>query len=98
MGNTLYLTIDARVQYIAETAMRHAGLGRGAVVVMDPRNGDVLALVSIPSYDPNKFIPKIQRQGLGRAEPGPDRPDVQPRPACLRARDRPTRSWSRWPG
>jgi penicillin-binding protein 2 len=59
MGNTLYLTIDARVQYIAETAMRHAGIGRGAVVVMDPRNGDVLALVSVPSYDPNKFIPKI---------------------------------------
>ncbi|MCE0522263.1 MAG: penicillin-binding protein 2 [Methylacidiphilales bacterium] len=59
MGSTLYLTIDARVQYIAETAMRHAGVGRGAVVVMDPRNGDVLALVSIPSYDPNKFIPKI---------------------------------------
>jgi penicillin-binding protein 2 len=59
MGSTLYLTIDARVQSIAETAMRHAGIGRGAVVVMDPRNGDVLAMVSIPSYDPNKFIPKI---------------------------------------
>jgi penicillin-binding protein 2 len=59
MGATLYLTIDARVQYIAETAMRHAGIGRGAVVVMDPRNGDVLAMVSVPSYDPNKFIPKI---------------------------------------
>jgi penicillin-binding protein 2 len=60
MGSTLYLTIDARVQYIAETAMRHANIGRGAVVVMDPRNGDVLAMVSVPSYDPNKFIPKIQ--------------------------------------
>jgi len=59
MGSTLYLTIDARVQYIAETAMRHAHVGRGAVVVMDPRNGDVLAMVSVPSYDPNKFIPKI---------------------------------------
>lgn len=59
MGNTLYLTIDARIQYIAETAMRKAGVGRGAVVIMDPRNGDVLALVSIPSYDPNKFIPRI---------------------------------------
>jgi len=59
MGNTLYLTIDSRAQYIAETAMRSAGVGRGAVVVMDPRNGDVLALVSVPSYDPNKFIPRI---------------------------------------
>ena len=59
VGNTIYLTIDSRVQYIAETAMRNAGIGRGAVVVMDPRNGDVLAMVSIPSYDPNKFIPRI---------------------------------------
>jgi penicillin-binding protein 2 len=59
VGNTIYLTIDSRVQYIAETAMRNAGIGRGAVVVMDPRNGDVLGLVSIPSYDPNKFIPRI---------------------------------------
>ncbi|MCE0483808.1 MAG: penicillin-binding protein 2 [Methylacidiphilales bacterium] len=59
MGNTLYLTIDSRIQYIAETSMRDAGVGRGAVVVMDPRNGDVLAMVSIPSYDPNRFIPKI---------------------------------------
>ena len=59
VGNTIYLTIDSRVQYIAETALRNAGVGRGAAVVMDPRNGDVLALVSIPSYDPNKFIPRI---------------------------------------
>ncbi len=60
MGSTLYLTIDARVQYIVETALRHAGVGRAAAVVMDPRNGDVLAMCSIPNYDPNKFIPKIQ--------------------------------------
>src|SRR5260370_21088993 len=59
MGNPVSLAMDARVQYIAETSMRNAGIGRGAVVVMDPRNGDVLAMVSVPSYDPNKFIPKI---------------------------------------
>jgi penicillin-binding protein 2 len=59
MGATLYLTIDARVQYIVETALRHAGVGRAAAIVMDPRNGDVLAMASVPSYDPNKFIPKI---------------------------------------
>jgi penicillin-binding protein 2 len=60
MGATLYLTIDARVQYIVETALRHAGVGRAAAIVMNPRNGDVLAMASVPSYDPNKFIPKIQ--------------------------------------
>ena len=59
MGATLYLTIDARVQYIVETALRHAGVGRAAAIVMDPQNGDVLAMASVPSYDPNKFIPKI---------------------------------------
>jgi len=74
MGSTLYLTIDARVQYIAETAMRHAGIGRGAVVVMDPRNGDVLAMVSVPSYDPNKFIPKIQSKDWDALNQDPTAP------------------------
>jgi len=60
MGNTVYLTIDARIQYIAETTMRDSGWTRGAIVVMDPRNGDVLALASFPNYDPNTFIPKIK--------------------------------------
>ncbi len=57
VGNSLYLTIDARIQYICEEIMRNAG--RGAAVVMDPNNGDILAMVSVPSYDPNAFIPKI---------------------------------------
>jgi penicillin-binding protein 2 len=74
MGSTLYLTIDARVQYIAETAMRHANVGRGAVVVMDPRNGDVLALVSVPSYDPNKFIPKITAKDYDALNQDPTKP------------------------
>jgi penicillin-binding protein 2 len=74
MGSTLYLTIDARVQYIAETAMRHANIGRGAVVVMDPRNGDVLAMVSVPSYDPNKFIPKIQSKDWDALNQDPTAP------------------------
>jgi len=74
MGSTLYLTIDARVQYIAETAMRHANVGRGAVVVMDPRNGDVLAMVSVPSYDPNKFIPKIQSKDWDALNQDPTAP------------------------
>jgi penicillin-binding protein 2 len=74
MGNTLYLTIDARVQYIAETAMRNAGIGRGAVVVMDPRNGDILGMVSIPSYDPNKFIPRISEKDFDALNNDPTEP------------------------
>jgi penicillin-binding protein 2 len=53
------LTIDARIQFIAERALYDGGIGRGAVVVIDPNNGEVLALASVPSYNPNKFIPEI---------------------------------------
>jgi penicillin-binding protein 2 len=74
MGATLYLTIDARVQYIVETALRHAGVGRAAAIVMDPRNGDVLAMCSVPSYDPNKFIPKIQAKDWDALNQDPTAP------------------------
>ncbi len=56
-GADVHLTIDAKVQYVAEQAMRV--IGRGAAVVMDPRNGDVLAMVSVPSFDPNRFVPAV---------------------------------------
>ena len=56
-GHNIQLTIDARIQYIAEKAMRV--VRRGAAVVVDPNNGDILAMVSVPSFDPNSFIPAI---------------------------------------
>ncbi|MEQ1859529.1 MAG: penicillin-binding protein 2 [Chthoniobacteraceae bacterium] len=56
-GANVYLTIDARVQYITERALRV--VGRGAAVVVNPKNGDILAMASVPSYDPNVFIPSI---------------------------------------
>jgi penicillin-binding protein 2 len=58
-GNNIYLTIDARIQYIAERALRDGGIGRGAAVVVDPNTGEILAMASVPSYDPNSFIPSI---------------------------------------
>lgn len=57
-GSDVYLTIDAKIQYIAEEALR--SVGRGAAVVIDPRSGDILAMASVPSFNPNKFIPQIQ--------------------------------------
>lgn len=61
-GNDVHLTIDARIQVIAERALRDAGIGRGACVVIEPSSGEVLAMASVPSYDPNKFIPSISTE------------------------------------
>jgi penicillin-binding protein 2 len=60
VGNSVYLTLDARIQYIVEEVMRT--VGRGSAVVMDPNNGDILAMCSVPSFDPNAFIPKISTE------------------------------------
>lgn len=49
-GTTLALTLDARIQSAAESAL--ATVGRGAVVVLDPRDGAILAMASAPSFDP----------------------------------------------
>ena len=63
-GANVILTIDARIQMIAEEALR--AVGRGAAVVVDPNNGNILAMASVPSFDPNTFIPEHQSEGLGR--------------------------------
>ena len=67
-GNNVYLTIDARIQTIVENTLRQGGVGRGAVVVVDPRNGDILAMASVPNYDPNVFIPKISEEDMTRLD------------------------------
>ena len=51
-GRNVYLTLDLELQAAAEEAL---GERRGAVVALDPRNGHVLALASMPGYDPNLF-------------------------------------------
>jgi penicillin-binding protein 2 len=51
-GSDLFLGLDIRVQKVAEEAL--AG-HRGALIAIDPNNGDVIALASVPSFDPNKF-------------------------------------------
>lgn len=56
-GQSLQLTIDLDLQAVAELAMEGH---RGAVVALDPRNGEVLAMVSRPSFDPNLFTTRIK--------------------------------------
>ncbi|HMP76067.1 MAG TPA: penicillin-binding protein 2 [Kiritimatiellia bacterium] len=55
-GQDVMLTLDMHAQALAEKAL---GADPGSVVVLDPRNGDVLALVSRPGFDPNDFVPAI---------------------------------------
>src|SRR5947207_67467 len=57
-GANVFLTLDARIQSIAEEALR--AVSRAGAVVVDPNNGNVLAMASVPSFDPNTFIPSIK--------------------------------------
>lgn len=70
-GNNLYLTIDSNLQIAAQQAL---GNERGAVVVIDPNNGEILALVSNPSYDPNLFAYGIDIESFQQLQNSPDKP------------------------
>jgi penicillin-binding protein 2 len=70
-GNDLLLTIDQRVQLEAEKILRGR---RAAVVALDPNNGDVLALVSTPGFDPNLFSRGISRADYRSLTDNPDIP------------------------
>ncbi|HSE13786.1 MAG TPA: penicillin-binding protein 2, partial [Rudaea sp.] len=70
-GSNLYLTIDARLQRAAEEAF--AGRA-GAAVALDPRNGEVLAMVSVPSFDPNLFVNGINQIDYSTLLNAEDRP------------------------
>ena len=70
-GNDLYLSLDMKVQKVAEAAL---GTHRGAVVAIDPRNGDVVALASTPVYDANLFTRGISSVDYARLRDDPDKP------------------------
>ncbi len=70
-GNNLVLSLDAKLQEIAEEAF---GDYRGALVAIDPNNGEVLAFVSRPGYDPNLFIDGIDEQSWNELNNSPDVP------------------------
>ena len=70
-GNTLVLSLDAKLQEIAD---RSFGNFRGALVAIDPNNGEVLAFVSRPGYDPNLFIDGIDEDSWNELNNSPDVP------------------------
>jgi penicillin-binding protein 2 len=56
-GADVTLTIDGRVQYLVENILRRAG--RAAAVVLNVHTGEIIAMASVPNYNPNNFIPSI---------------------------------------
>ena len=66
-GYNIVLSLDRDIQLAAEAALQANGPEtRGAVVVMDPRTGDLLSLVSLPGFDSNKFISGFSREEITR--------------------------------
>src|SRR5437899_6118146 len=72
-GNNLTLSLDIRLQQAAEAAF---GDRRGALVAIDPANGEVLAFVSKPVFDPNLFVEGIDPASLDPLDGSPDNPLV----------------------
>lgn len=88
-GSSLVLTIDTKEQKLAEKALmwglNKAGLKRGAMVVLNPQTGEVLAMVSYPSYDANLFSRGISDADFQKLLKNPHKPlinhaigDLQP--------------------
>lgn len=70
-GKDLQLTIDLDLQTVAELSME----GRnGSVVALDPRSGEVLAMVSRPTFDPNKFAVRIKTKDWREIADNPEHP------------------------
>ncbi len=70
-GKQLRTTIDLDLQIAAEEALEGKP---GAIVAMDPRNGEILAMVSRPAFDPNEFAVKITRDEWNRLITDPGKP------------------------
>jgi len=70
-GNTIHLSIDIKLQGLIE---RLFGDRRGALVAIDPRNGEVLAFVSKPTFDPNLFVDGIDSENWRELNESPDKP------------------------
>jgi penicillin-binding protein 2 len=70
-GNNLVLTLDLKLQQVAENAF---GKYRGALVAIEPATGGVLALVSKPGFDPNLFVEGIDTASWDALNHDPDKP------------------------
>jgi penicillin-binding protein 2 len=72
-GNTVVTTLDVHLQELAESALE-AKAKRGAIVIMQPDTGDILAMASWPTYNPNAFVPTISAEKFKALQDDPDIP------------------------
>ena len=72
-GNNLVTTLDLHLQKLCEETLSK-GAKRGAIVMVDPNTGDVLALASWPTFDPNLFVPSISESDFRRINEDPNIP------------------------
>src|SRR5256714_5475198 len=80
-GANGFLTIAARIQAIAEEALR--AVSRAGAVVVDPNNGNILAMATVPSFDPNTFIPSIKAKDWQALQKDEGDPLVNRAISCL---------------
>jgi penicillin-binding protein 2 len=71
IGGEVQLTLDLDLQSIAEESLKEKV---GAIVAMDPRNGEILAMASSPSFDPNAFSPRISGDAWNQIKSDADKP------------------------
>jgi penicillin-binding protein 2 len=72
-GDNVITTLDLKVQKACEDALAKSGR-RGAVVVIDPKTGEILGMASRPSFDPNTFIPIIKPEVFAKLNDDPSFP------------------------
>nr|WP_314623076.1 penicillin-binding protein 2 [uncultured Noviherbaspirillum sp.] len=72
-GSNLILSIDIELQKVVEQAF---GNRRGALIAIEPSTGDILAYVSMPTFDPNLFVEGIDQQSWDELNTSPDKPLV----------------------
>lgn len=70
-GQNLYLSIDKKLQKMADELLKDK---EGAVVIIEPNTGDILALVSKPGYNPNWFVQGVDKQQFKQLQSDPQQP------------------------